>query len=199
MPLNKETKLCSWNWTCNLLVISLFVLRCGMCSAGQCNVNFWDLKTLCLDPSTHKIQLPTVVYNFFYLSSYCIFSLKFFDYWFSYIHLYTWSAQQDTATQHKCCFLRHLILPCSSLSNIFTSSHKGRWFRFSFHIWSAIPDFSTSLRHTAFRCSSSLAFSGQHVSPLYNCHVVFFWSLDLKLCEYNSDEDNSPNILTDKN
>ena len=63
--------------------------------------------------------------------------------------------------------LRCLILQCSALSFISTSSHKGRWFPFSFHIWSAIPDFSISPCTTAFRCSSSLTFSGWPVSPLY--------------------------------
>ena len=60
-----------------------------------------------------------------------------------------------------------LILRYFSLSIILTSSHKSRWFPFSFHIWSAIPDFSISPTTTAFRCSSSLNFSRQHVSPLY--------------------------------
>ena len=63
--------------------------------------------------------------------------------------------------------LRCLILQCSALSIISTSSHKVKWFPFSFHIWSAIPNFSISPRTTAFRCSSSLTFSGRHVSPLY--------------------------------
>ncbi len=38
--------------------------------------------------------------------------------------------------------LRYLILQYSALSIISTSFHKGRWFPFSFHIWSAIPDIS---------------------------------------------------------
>ena len=42
----------------------------------------------------------------------------------------------------------------------------GKFFPFSFHIWSAIPDFSISPCTTAFRCSS-LTFSGWPVSPLY--------------------------------
>ena len=63
--------------------------------------------------------------------------------------------------------LRRLIPQCSALPIISTLSHKGRWFPFSFHIWSAIPDFSISPRTTAFRCSSSLTFSGRPVSPLY--------------------------------
>ena len=45
---------------------------------------------------------------------------------------------------------RRLILQCSALSIISTSSHKERWFPFSFHIWSAIPDFSISPRTIAF-------------------------------------------------
>ena len=53
------------------------------------------------------------------------------------------------------------------VSIILTLSYKGRWYTFSFHIWSAIPDFSISPRTTAFRCSSNLIFCGRHVSPLY--------------------------------
>ena len=60
--------------------------------------------------------------------------------------------------------LRRLIPQCS-LSIILTSSYKGWCFPFSFHTWSAIPNFSISPRTTAFRCSSSL--TGQHISPLY--------------------------------
>ena len=61
--------------------------------------------------------------------------------------------------------LRRLILQCSSPSIILTSSHKGVFFPFSFHIWSAIPYFSP---HTIdFQCSSSLTFSGRYVSPWY--------------------------------
>ena len=63
--------------------------------------------------------------------------------------------------------LRRLILQCSALLLISTLSHKGRWFPVSFHIWSAIPDFSISPRSTAFWSSSSLIFSGWLVSPLY--------------------------------
>ena len=62
--------------------------------------------------------------------------------------------------------LRRLIL-LYSLSVILTSSYKGRGFPFSFHIWSAILDSSISPRTTAFRCSSSLTFSGRHISPVY--------------------------------
>ena len=60
-----------------------------------------------------------------------------------------------------------LILQCSALSIISTSSHKGLWFPISFHIWSAIPDFLISPRTTAFWCSSNLTFSERPVSPLY--------------------------------
>ena len=38
--------------------------------------------------------------------------------------------------------LRRLILQCSSLSIILTSSDTGRWFPFPFYIWSAIFEFS---------------------------------------------------------
>ena len=74
-----------------------------------------------------------------------LFLSNLFNYQFSYcIHLYTWSTQQVIVAQHMCCSLRCLILQCSVLSIISTLSHKGRWLPFSFHIWSAIPDFSIS-------------------------------------------------------
>ena len=38
---------------------------------------------------------------------------------------------------------------------------------FSFHLWSAIPDYITSPQHTAFWCSPSLTFSWQHISLFY--------------------------------
>ena len=88
-----------------------------------------------------------------------------FDYRFPYcIHLYTWSTQEVTIAYHMCRFFKAFPLPIF-FSIISASSHKGRWFPFSLHIWSAIPDFSISPRTTALRCSSIL--SGQHVSPLY--------------------------------
>ena len=63
--------------------------------------------------------------------------------------------------------LRCLILQCSSLSIILTSSHKGRYFPLSFYIMSAIPNFSI-LPHTInYRCFSMLIFSERHVSLLY--------------------------------
>ena len=48
------------------------------------------------------------------------------------------------------CQLYLLIHQCSSLSIILSLSHEGRWFPFSFHIWSAIPNFLTSPQYTAF-------------------------------------------------
>ena len=75
----------------------------------------------------------------------------------------------NRSLQHNICVdsLRCLIRQCSFLSSISTSSHKGRWFLFSFHIWSAIPDFSISPCTTAFWCSSSLTFSGRPVLLFY--------------------------------
>ena len=91
-------------------------------------------------------------------------------------------------------YLRRLILQCSVLSIISTSSRKDRWFPFSFHIWSAISDFSISPRTTAFRCSSSLTFSERPVSPLY-----ILPQLPKRCGNNNKDEDNSPKTLNDKN
>ena len=101
--------------------------------------------------------------------------------------------------------LRWLIHLCSSHSIIVTLSHKGSWFPFFFHIWSAIPDFSISPRITAFRYSSNIIFGRQHVSPLYALqswmkytvldHIEFCWWLDTEkippeswaTCEYCPD------------
>ena len=60
-----------------------------------------------------------------------------------------------------------LILQCFSLPIILTSSHKGRWFPFLFHIWSDMPNFLNSPHTTAFWYSSSFTFSGLDVSPFY--------------------------------
>ena len=68
-----------------------------------------------------------------------------------------------------------------------TSSHKRRWFPFSFPIWFDILDFSTLPRDTTFSYSSRLTFSGRYDSHLYTLplevhkilsHVVFCWELD---------------------
>ena len=97
---------------------------------------------------------------FFYLM--LQFSSSLFDYWFSYRdHPYTESTQQVCLPQDMRCFFS-LILQCSFLSIILITSHKGKWFPFSFHIGSAIPDFSISPRTTAFRPSSRLTFRGWH-------------------------------------
>ena len=73
-------------------------------------------------------------------------------------HFHSWSTQQVIVAQLLCWFLMVSNSPCSSLSIILTSSYEGRWFPFSFHIWSSIPDFFISPNTTAFRCSSSLTF-----------------------------------------
>ena len=104
-----------------------------------------------------------LIYLFFFF-----FFIKHFNYCFSYcIHLYNWPTQQIILPQHMCWFLKASNPPMFSPIIISTSSYKGRWFRFLFHIWSAIPDFLISPRSTAFRYSSSLIFSGRSVSPLY--------------------------------
>ena len=74
--------------------------------------------------------LPVLIFRFF-------FSSNLFNYRFPYcILLYTWPTQQVIVAQHICAdSLRRLILQCSPQSIILTSSHKGRWFPFSFHIY----------------------------------------------------------------
>ena len=64
-------------------------------------------------------------------------------------------------------FLKASNSPVFISINFLTLSHKDRWFPFSFHISSAISDFSISPRTTAYRCFSNLIFSGRHVSALY--------------------------------
>ena len=52
------------------------------------------------------------------------------------------------------------IFQWCSLSIISTWSHRGWWSPFSFHMWSATPDFSISPCVTAFWCSWSLTLKG---------------------------------------
>ena len=86
------------------------------------------------------------------------------NYWFPHsFHFYTWSTQEVIITWHMCCFFETFSFPMFFPLIILTSSHKSWWFPFSFHIWSAIPDFSI----LPFRCSCSLTFRRQYVSPLY--------------------------------
>ena len=58
-----------------------------------------------------------------------------------------------------------LIFQCGSCPIIFVSSHAGLWSPFD-QACSAMPDFSTSPRTVAFRCSWSLTASGLPVSPV---------------------------------
>ena len=106
--------------------------------------------------------LSTVVY----LSSNCVvFKSSFVDYWFPYrIHLYIWSTQSVTVARHIHWFFKTNYSPM-----LFTIYHFDSipWFPFSFHTWSAIPDFSISPRHIVFRCSCSLTFRRRHVLLLY--------------------------------
>ena len=106
----------------------------------------------------HEILSITIMYDF---QSYCRFFLFFmsnlFDYWFPYCigsHLYCWSTQQVTVAHHMRCFFMTSYSPMFFLIYYFNFIHKGRWFPFSFHIWSAIFDFSipptTLLKYTQF-------------------------------------------------
>ena len=86
-------------------------------------------------PSTHV----------FYPSSYCIFFFFHRAFLINGSQIVFISIHDLLNRSHypKMCIapLRCFILQCSSLSIILTWSHSGRWFLFSFHIWSAIPDF----------------------------------------------------------
>ena len=120
-------------------------------------------------------RITTIMYDFlpvlifrFHLKNFFFYYLAFLIIGSPYcIQLYTWSTQQVIVAQRMCWFLKPSNPPMFSPINYFNFVHKGRWFPFSFHIWSAIPDFSISPRTIAFRCSSSLTFSGRPVSPLY--------------------------------
>ena len=121
------------------------------------NVLTWlELLLLCM------IFLPVLIFRIFF--SLTLSSLL--NYRFLYcIQLYTWSTQQVIVAQHMRWLLKASNPPMFRPINYF--SFKGRWFPFSFHIWSTIPDFSISPRTISFRCSSSLTFSGRPISPWY--------------------------------
>ena len=100
---------------------------------------------------------------------------------------FTSALQQIIEPQHERSFFytsySSMFLPVYYL----TSSHKRRWFPFSFHIWFDIVDFSISPWDTMFWYSSRLTFSGRYDSHLYTLplevhqilsHVVFCWELD---------------------
>ena len=94
---------------------------------------------------------------FFYLSSYYNFFILLFG-WCSHV---LYSSVYLVYSIGNCSPTNVLIL--YSLSIILTSYHKGRWFSFSLHLTSTIPDFLISPCTTTFRGSSSLIFSGLHV------------------------------------
>ena len=89
--------------------------------------------------------------------------------------------------------VRHLLFQSSSLSIIFTLSHKGRWFPFSFHIWSAIPDLYFPSYHcflmfllSYFQRTTRLAFVYFTTSPyflnaLFDQQSNFKWFPRLKM------------------
>ena len=85
-------------------------------------------------------------------------------------------------------------LPMFFPVNYFSLIPQGQIVSLSFHIWSAIMNFSTSLQHTSFWCPSNFTFRGWHVSPLYTSPqqpgmeykkilvlVAFYWGL-VTLC-----------------
>ena len=106
---------------------------------------------------TYKINVLTSLWLlllcmiFFFLPELILWFFLNLIFWIIGSHIVFISAYADS--------LKHLIIQYFSLSSISTLSNKGRWFLFSFHIWSAIPDFSISPHSNAFRHSSSLTFT----------------------------------------
>ena len=119
--------------------------------------------------STYEILLVIII-HIFYFCSYCSFDFLS-DFFLNGFHVKFISIlgllNVSLYLKISIAFLRHLILECSSLFIILTSSLKSRWFPFSFHIWLTIPNFLVSLQHMAFHCSSSFTFSRWHILPFY--------------------------------
>ena len=109
--------------------------------------------------------LPVLIFNFFFSCN--LFIIGSHIVFISILGLLNRTLYPDIWAD----LLRHWILQCSALSNISTSFHKGRWFLFSFHIRSAIPNFSISPHTTSFQCSSSLLVGNlSHLCIFYhNC------------------------------
>ena len=155
----------TFRWLCPLKLrepTPITVSPCVLLNNSEWFFGYYKLNVLTL------ARITTVMYDFFTCAPIQIFFYIYFIYpsWLSVPILYStlyWTTQQVICADS----LRRLILQCSTLSIILTLSHKGRWIPFSFHIWSAIPDFSISPRTIAFRCSSSLTFSGRPVSRSY--------------------------------
>ena len=129
-------------------------------------------------PSTCEMLLMTTC-DYFYLSSYHNSFFFFFHRTFlnnvsQIVFNFILGLLNRSLWRNVCAAsLRCLIIQSSSVSMILTSSHKSRWFPFSFHIWSAIPDFSPPPPHTTFWCSSSLTFSSNCNS--WSCILLGSW------------------------
>ena len=145
---------------------------CNICPWGHLCMNFWVLCVqqpilpvliqqfaviiACFLPK-HILQLCCYCFTLalFIIGSYIVFNSML-----SRLRRFLWpSICADS--------LRLQIFQWCSLSMISTWSHRGRWPRFCLHMWSATPDFSTSLRVIAFWCFWSLTLRVRPVSPLY--------------------------------
>ena len=163
----------SQDWTGNLQMISL-KSSLTKCLYLLCYMSCWTILSEFLAfinlMSLSTLWITTYYYYvlFFYLSAYCNFKKMkkekkncfylsfFFNCWFTYrIYLCIWSTQQVTVPQHMHCFFKSSPMFFPNYYFII----KSRWFPFSFHIWSAILDFSIWPCTTAFQCPSSLTFT----------------------------------------
>ena len=93
----------------------------------------------------------SISYSWYFLKWFCFKTIWFclFSYFFAdSVHFYKRSIQEVNMAHHMCRLFETSSFPMSSLSIII--SHTAWWCPFSFHIWSAIPDFSISPRITAY-------------------------------------------------
>ena len=126
-----------------------------------------------MSSSIHEIQLSTVMSLFFTLTHIAFFFIQ--PFWLmvpiSYSSLYLVCSTGQCSPLH--CFFKTSYSLVFFPTNYFNFIPQGRWFPLSFHISLAIPDFLTSTWNTAFRCSSSLTFSGLYASPLYTLPQLY--------------------------
>ena len=140
----------SWYWTQVSRAIAEHSKSVYVALSVQLDNLKWILRLINLmSPLAHEVLLTSIVCDFFCFISYCNF--YFIEpFWLlvsiSYLSLYLICSLFPFLCTAS---LKRLILQWSSLSMILTSFQKGKWFSFSFNIWSAIPDFFTSSWHTA--------------------------------------------------
>ena len=136
----------NWDWTSNSQGIALKStfqpntdIRCAMRPAGQFRVNIWIYKR---NISISPCNTPHYNYTFAHIAMFFHPALLIISSHIVFISI--------IFNRSLCAIsLRRLILQCSFLSIILTSSHKSLHFL-------AIPDFLTSSHHSVFPCPSNL-------------------------------------------